>query len=497
VRSFNALEAEPLPGTEGGDFPFWSPDSRFVGFFADGKLKKIDVTGGPAQTLSNAPSGEGGTWNRDGIILFGSAGGIFRVSAVGGQPTSATTLPASQQETSHRWPDFLPDGRHFLYLAQPSNTIYIGSLDSAETKSLLHADSKALYSAPGYLLFVRDGTLLCQPFDASRTVATGDVVPIAEQVRSNSGNGRAAFSVSPTVLAYRADALLNSQLVWFDRTGKQIGALGDPAMYRDVHLSSDGKRAAVNVLDRASRSSDIWLYDVIRGIRTRFTFDAANDEGAHWSPGGDQVVFRSLRNPPGLYVKSSNGASSEQILLAHPTAYPDSWSPDGRFLIYEIDDAKTTWDLWVLPLSSDGKPRAFLQAPARQEYGQFSPDGHWVAYRSNESGRFEVYVAPFSGPGGKWQISTAGGDYPSWRSDGKEIFYLAPDSKLMAAGVDGQGSGFEVGDVRPLFETRLQSGNFPYAVSADGQQFLMNIQMAQTSSDPITVVVNWAAGLKK
>jgi eukaryotic-like serine/threonine-protein kinase len=498
VRSLDSLDARALPGTEGASLPFWSPDSRFIGFFLEGKLKKIEATGGPAQTVSDAPAGEGGTWNRDGVILFGSsADGLFRVSAAGGQPVAITKPDASRQETSHRLPDFLPDGRHFVYLAQPSKTIHVGSLDSADTTQLLNADSKAIYAPPGYLLFVRENTLLAQPFDIARLEARGDPVPIAQQVRANPTNGRAAFSASERVLTYRTGEPSDSQLLWLDRSGKRMGVLGDPAPYGDVELSPDGKQVAVDIRDRA-RARDIWIFDIARGVRTRFTFDSANDISGRWSPNGDRLVFGSNRDAQaGLYLKQSSGTGREQVLLASKNLpFPDSWSPDGRFLLYDAENPKTGWDLWVLPLSGERKPQPFVQTEFREEFGRFSPDGRWIAYRSNESGRFEVYVVAFPGPGGKWQVSTAGGQFPRWRHDGKEIFYVAADNKLMAGEVNGQGAGFDVGTLRPLFELQ-PAGGYPYDVAGDAQRFLVRVPMDQTGSEPVDVVVNWAAGLKQ
>jgi hypothetical protein len=285
---------------------------------------------------------------------------------------------------------------------------------------------------------------------------------------ANPINDRAAFSASDRVLTYRTGGLPDSQLLWFDRSGKRLEALGDPARYLDVELSPDGKQVAVNVTDRARGTSDIWL----------------NEFAGRWSPNGDRLVFGSNRGAQtGLHLKPSSGAGSEQVLLAAKNPlFPNSWSPDGRFLLYDAEDPKTTWDLWVVPLSGERKPQPFLKTGFQEEIGRFSPDGRWIAYRSNESGRFEVYVAAFPRSGGKWQVSTAGGGFPRWRHDGKEIFYVAADNKLMAAEVNGQGAGFEVGAARPLFELQPGLGYF-YDVARDGQRFLVIPPMDQTGSD--------------
>jgi Tol biopolymer transport system component len=509
VRSLETLAAQSLAGTEGASAPFWSPDSRTLGFFSGGKLKKIDVSGGPPITLCDAPDNRGGTWNRDGLILFAprNTSVLQKVSASGGEPTPVTVL--AQGELGHIRPSFLPDGRHFLYSTiapRPGlgGPIYLGSLDSAERKELFNANSANAVYTQGYLLFLRETTLVAQPFDARRLVMTGDAFPIAERIRTSlSTQPYGYFSASENgALAYQAGAeTANSQLLWFDRAGKQIGALGDPATYRDVELSPDGKRAAVTILGEvAGKGQDIWLYDVARGLRTRFTFGPTNAI-AVWSPDGSRIVFSSRRKGPmDLYQKPTSGAGSEDLLLEdNLDKFPDSWSPDGRFVLYEAPSSSKSTELFVLPLTGDRKPFPLMQAQfGGSDDGQISPDGRWVAYRSNESGRNEIYVAPFPGPSGKWQISTVGGHSPRWRHDGSEVFYLTPDNKLNAASVNGKGAGFEVGAVKPLFATRIVSaGGYQYDVSADGQRFLIDTAPEQATSSPITVVLNWTAGLKK
>jgi serine/threonine protein kinase len=506
VRSLDTLTAQALAGTEGASSPFWSPDSTALGFFAGGKLKKVDVSGGPAITLSDAPENRGGTWSRDGVIVFnpGNRTALQKVSASGGVPTAATAL--GQGEVGHYRPSFLPDGRHFLYRgsagSETSGPIYLGSLDSAERKVLLNADASNVVYTQGHLLFLRETTLMAQPFDLRRLALTGSAFPIAEQIQTQ-GNfpPSGVFSASENgVLAYQGGgATANSQLVWFDRTGKQIGVLGDPAAYGSVELSPDGRQASVSIPDEAGKGRDIWLYDVARGLRTRFTFDRANALESIWSPDGSRVVFNSGRKGHlDLYQKASSGSGAEEVLLEdNLDKYPVSWSPDGRFILYSSVGGPTGLDLFVLPLFGDRKPLPFLQTQFAEGSGRYSPDGRWVAYASNESGKFEVYVAPFPGPGGKWQISTAGGDWPRWRRDGNEIFYLTPGNALMAAAVNGKGSSLEVGAVKPLFQTRATRLEDRYAVSADGQRFLINTSPEQATSAPITVVLNWAAGLKK
>jgi len=353
VRALDALAAQSLAGTEGASAPFWSPDSRTLGFFAGGKLKKIDVSGGPPITLCDAADNRGGTWNQDGLILFAptNTSALQKVSASGGVPAPATVL--GQGELGHIRPSFLPDGRHFLYStiaprAGLGGPIYLGSLDSSERKVLFNANSANAGYSQGYILFLRDTTLVAQPFDPRRLVLAGDAFPIAERIRtSTSSQPYAYFSVSENgSLVYQTGAeTANSQLLWFDRTGKQTGALGDPAIYNAPELSSDGKRASVSIADDSGKGADVWVYDVARGLRTRFTFGPSQAYEAIWSPDGSRIVFSSRRKGSvDLYQKDSSGAGNEEILLeSNVDKYPDSWSPDGKFLLYDtLGSSRTT-----------------------------------------------------------------------------------------------------------------------------------------------------------
>ena len=507
VRSLDAITAQNLPGTEGATSPFWSPDSRSLGFFAGGNLKKIDLSGGPPITLCDAPDNRGGSWSRDGVIVFAptNISALQKVSASGGAPSAVTALAPG--ELGHIRPSFLPDGRHILYstIAPRSGSggpIYLGSLDSAERKTLLNATSANALYTQGNLLFLRETTLVAQPFDARRLELTGDTFPIAGQIRiSGSMQPYAYFSASENgALAYQMGAeTANSRLVWFDRTGKQLGVLGDSAAYSDLELSPDGKRAAVSIPDEG-KGRNIWIYDIPRGLRTRFTFDPSDQFTSIWSPDGNRIVFNSRRKGSlDLYQKSASGTGVEETLIEdNVDKFPMSWSPDGKMILYVSSGPSRGNDLFVLPLTGDRKPSPFLQSQFSEPDARISPDGRWVAYRSNESGRNEIYVASFPGPGGKWQVSTAGGAFPRWRHDGSEIFYLAPDGKLMAASINGKGTGFEVAAVKPLFATRIGTGgNYRYDVSADGQRFLIDTITEQEASMPITIVLNWNAGLKK
>jgi serine/threonine protein kinase/dipeptidyl aminopeptidase/acylaminoacyl peptidase len=507
VRSLDGLTAQPLAGTDGATFPFWSPDSRYIAFFEDGKLKKIDASGGPAIALANAATARGGSWGTEGVIIFapGGGAGLERVSFAGG-PT--TPLPGAQG----RLPWFLPDGRHFLYQnatagAGVAAEILAGSLDGAPSKKVGEGGSNALY-AQGYLLYLRDGTLMTRPFDAKRLEATGEEAPLAEQVQSVLNSGTVGnFSVSATgLLAYRAgEAARGRVLTWFDHSGKPATTVGEPALFGSFDLSPDRKNLAASIRNRGS--SDIWTYDVSRGIPTRLTTDAARDENPVWSPDGSSIAFASNRKGHyDLYRRPANGAGTDELLYADDQdKRPTSWSADAKFLLFYTNSAgaKTKADIWALPLTPEKqggpfKPVVVLQTPFNEGWAQFSPDGKWIAYQSDESGRSEIYVTQFpppaSGPGGKRQISTAGGFAPRWRQDAREVFYIAADRRLMSAEVAIKGGAVEVGQVRAIFGPVTE--NF-YDVSPDGQRFLIPYSPDTKSPEPLTLIQNWTAGLKK
>jgi serine/threonine protein kinase/Tol biopolymer transport system component len=507
VRPLDSLAAQSLAGTEDAEAPFWSPDSRFLAFFSFGKLKKVDVAGGPPQTLCNADgTARGGTWNRDGTILFSAGQGtpIWRLPAVSGTPVPVTTLD-SAIEFSHNWPQFLPDGRHFLYWifvrGPEKNAVIIGSLDdrpdSTERRRLLSGDSMAAYSA-GHLLFEREGVLMAQPFDTRQLQVNGDSVPVVQDVAPVPARyGWGAFSVSSDgTLAYRAGASAKTQLAWLDRTGTEVGRLGEPGDQLAPRLSPDQKRVAV-VRRNAQGQVDIWLLESARDTSTRFTtFQPAINALPVWSPDSGRIVFNSNRDGHfDLYMKASSSAGSDEPLLksSDPKA-PTDWSFDGRLLLYQAQHPKTKSDLWIVPLEGDRKPVPVLQTEFNETNGQFSPDGHWIAYQSDESTRPEVYVQGFPTSSGKFQVSTDGGRSPRWRRDGKELFYLSPDRKMMAVDVKSTATTFETTRPRELFQTRVAApfGIPSYDVTADGQRFLINTGLDEAEGPPpITVVMNW------
>jgi eukaryotic-like serine/threonine-protein kinase len=519
LRSLDAASSQALAGTEDAAYPFWSPDSRFIGFFAEGKLKTIEAAGGPAQVLCDAVDGRSGSWNREGTIVFARAfnGPLYKISAGGGTPVQVTELDASQTENSHRWSQFLPDGRHFLFFAksrqEASSGAYVGSLDSKERKLLLRSPSNVVYAAPGYLLFVRENTLMAQAFDSKQLSLVGSAAPIAQGVLVNLPYGRAILSVSDNgVLVYGGapSAAEPSRLRWLDRAGKQISTVGDPGSYANPRLSSDGTKLAVVIADASRAGTDIWIYDLLHGGQTRLTFDPSINYSPVWSPDGGQVVFNSTRKNgfPQLYRKAANGEGGDELLLgSNTTDLPDDWSPDGRFILYEPNPA--VGELCLLPMSGDRKPAVFLGGENGTIPGQgtFSHDGKWLAFTEYSSGKREVYITSFPGKTGKWQVSAGGGQSPRWRGDGKELFFLGADNAtIMAVELDLKNSVPRIGTQKPLFpvrlallslQNRLGSNWDPFDVTADGKRFLVNSPDQPLAAEPINVIVNWDAGLKK
>lgn len=509
VRPLERLNAQTVAGTENVLFPFWSPDGRFIGFFADGKLKKVDLLGAPPQTLSDAAAGHGGTWSQDDVIVLAptASGPLFRVSAAGGAATQLTELDKSREETAHRHPQFLPDNKHFIYVAvsnKPENSgVHAASLDSKERKFLVNTPYKAMFAAPEHLLFTRENTLMAQRFDPVRLELAGEPFPIAEGVGINITNSAAGFTVSNNgILAYRTGGLgTASYLMWFDRSGKNIETVGAPAGYQNHVLSPDLQRLAVARAE--SGPSDIWIVDLVRGPITRFTFDSGIDNAPLWSPDGTRIVFSTNRGNAAfdLYQKSASGVGQEELLFKsdHPKV-PEHWSGDGRFLLYRDIDPQTREDLWVLPMMGDKKPEPVVRSPFREFQGRFSPDGRWIAYVSNESNQDQVYVQGFPTASSRTQISTTGGFQPRWRRDGKELLFISQAREVMAVdiGVSADGA-LKIGVPRKLFSATpitVTSYRNSWEMTPDAQRFLINSSQQQaTSSLPITVVVNWLSSV--
>jgi Tol biopolymer transport system component len=497
LRPLASETAEPLPGTENGTLPFWSPDGQSIGFFAGRQLKRSDITGGLVRTLASSPNDRGGTWNDEGVILFApsSTGPLYRVPVGGGSAVEVTRVDAPRH-SGHRFPRFLPDGRHFLFFAlgtPESQGVYLGSLDSMEARRLFEADGAAVFVPPDLALFPRQGALWAQRLDPDTFEPVGDSLPVAKSVAvdSNLFANVALSASSAGVVAYRASGV-QGQLTWFDRSGRQIGTVGGRDMDQpaDFRLSPDGR--SVSFRRAISGNVDVWLMEVARGVLRRFTSDGAREYEAIWSPDGSRIAFSSDRQGVlDLYEKPVAGAGAESLLLAspeHKNIY--DWSFDGRFILYASQNPKTGEDLWALPLDGDRKPLPVAQTAFQEVDGRFSPDGRWIAYMLNESGRNEIHVQPFPGPGAKLQISTNGGSNPQWRRDGREIFFLGPDNRLMAVPVmlAANGSTVEAGTPVALFATRPGS---EFAASPDGQRFLINTSLEDAAIPPITVLLNW------
>jgi eukaryotic-like serine/threonine-protein kinase len=501
LRDFDSPSAQPLAGTDDAWAPFWSPDSRFIAFTTRSSLKKIPAAGGPAETITASPADDGGTWNRDGVILFSTGPGsvILRVTSAGGSPTPVTSMDASQQAIDHAWPYFLPDGKHFLYTIIASNSensgIYVGSLDSKDTKLILKANSSALYAPQGYLLFNRAGTLSAQPFDADRLELKGDATPIAEGIQFSGATGKVAVAVSANgVLAYRlVPTAAQNKLVWVDRKGTEQPLDAPPHAYRNPRLSPDGQRVAVTIDELGSQE---WLLDTKRGTLTRLTFEGSYNGALAWTPDGKKVSFGSDRaGPRNLFWQLADGSGGvERLATSGRVQVASSWSPDGQTLAFEQSNPGTGYDLLVYRLK-DRKVETFLQTRFNEIAPRFSPDGRWLAYVSDESGRNEVYVQPYPGPGGKWQISTEGGTEPVWARNG-QLFYRNGD-KMMAVGTTTK-ANFSADTPKVVFEGHYATYNTmpAYDVSPDGQRFLL-AKTAEQGPQEISVVLNWTEELKQ
>ena len=507
IRPLNSLEARPLPGTEGASQLFWSPDNQFLAFFAQGKLKKIAASGGPPQDLCNVTQPFGGTWNRDGVIVLplSLGSGLYRVPASGGTPLPLAGIGGATRPV---YPEFLPDGQHFLFA--DGRGVGIASLDGAPPVIVSEASNSPAYvpvadRQAGYLLFRRSDALMAQRFNPTALTLTGDAVPLAQRIGgdpiwaafSASGNGTLAFA--PTA---GAGAL---QLAWKDRAGKQVGLFGPPGVYDRFRLSPDEKQISFSRLQASE--NDIWVMDSTRGVSSKLTFDPAIDDPPMWSPDGQRIVWASSRagGTFDLYIKPASGGTDQLLLkMGTPTGWPEDWSHDGRYILYQIPGAKTGQDLWIAPQAAGGapadKPFPYLQTQFDEEHGRFSPDGHWVAYTSNESGRQEVYVQPFPATGAQFQVSSGGGREPHWRKDGTELFYIGESRTLTAVSVKLGSKSFQADQPKRLFPVSILSTFIigrSYEVSNDGQRFLTPIIPDGGSAPPLTVDLNWEMMLKK
>jgi eukaryotic-like serine/threonine-protein kinase len=512
VRALNSLTAHALAGTEDAMYPFWSPDSGSLGFFAEGKLKIVHVAGGPPQNLCDVPNGRGGAWSKDGTIVFTPTpnSALMRIPVAGGTAEPASKLNLAQGENSHRWPAFLPDGKHFLYWSRNSrgtqeHVLYIGTVGSLDAKVLTKSESMALYT-PGYLLFARGQTLMARPFNARTLELTGEAVPVVEHVASNGGVARPVFSVSDNgQLVYQAgDTSGGWNLLWEDRDGKRVGSLPQIARYFYPAISPDSTRLAVTLADTQG-IGDIWIFDLKRGTSTRLTFGSALVMYPTWSADGKSIFYSStVKGPPHIYAKAADGSGPDRAVLEteNTVELVQDISSDGRYLIYaRRDNLSTTgssFDIWAMPLSGDGKPFPLVQTPFDDIAASLSPDGKWLSYQNSESGRMEVYVTAFPSGGAKWQASVEGGWKPRWRRDSKELFFLNAADAITSVEVTTSSGALRLGVPHLLFPAvgvQRQAG--AYDVTPDGKKFLVNSGDVKEGNEPLTLIQNWPAELRK
>ncbi|HTW30938.1 MAG TPA: protein kinase [Candidatus Sulfotelmatobacter sp.] len=512
VRPLSSISAQSFPGTDNAMYPFWSFDGRDIGFFADGKLKRISASGGPAQVICDASNARGGTWNQDGVILFTPTvqSPLLRVAAAGGTAEPATKLDAAHVENSHRWPHFLPDGKHFLYWARSSleaqeQDVYVGALGSLQVKRILTGVTTASY-ADGYLLYLREQTLMAQAFDLRRLEPTGEPTPIAEHIAMNAATAVPEFSASENgILVYQAgDAAGAWDIVWFGRDGKHEGSVAQQERYYYPSLSPDGERLSASLFNGTNGLANIWILDLKRGTKSRLTFGSGVQVRSLWSPDGKTIYYASdEKSLNHIYSKPADGSGSEQPVIEVPdeTEAPNSISPDGRYLVYNrhpVSKAGQAYEIWALPLTGGGKPFPIVQTAFDTSNAAVSPAGKWMAYQSTESGRNEVFLTAFPGGGARWQVSTAGGTDAAWRGDGKELYFLDLSDSMMAVDVDVSGGTPKLGVPHVLFQAigvQRQVGS--YVVEKDGKRFLINAGSAKQEGEPLTLVTNWTAELKK
>jgi Tol biopolymer transport system component len=503
VRPLDSLNANLLPDTEGAYYPFWSPDGQYLGFFSNGQLKRVSTNGGAVVSLCSVVNARGGSWNQQGVIVFAPEyrGGLYRVPATGGTPEPVTQL--DPKNDSHRWPFFLPDGEHFLYLAfshdsvsHANEGIYVGSLDGKESKFLLRTRANAAY-ASGQLLYLNESTLMAQPFDLRRLTLAGEPAAVEEGVESELGWGLGVFSTSQNGVLAHAPAGAGDQLTLFSPSGKQLDTVGDIGRYQSLRLSPDGLFLAV---EHERPSHHLWIYDLKNNLKSQFTFGSSANAVPVWSPDGKEIVFASDRKGhTDLYRKSVSSPGGERVLLESTNnKFPLSWSPDGKFLLYSESDQFYRATLWLLPLDGSGAPRVLLTDDFYSTDGYFSPDGHWIAYTSREQGTNQIFVAAFPGPGIKRQVSFTGGANPVWRSDGKALFYSDDNAVLREAVVSWRNADLSIGSATALFlpnsETVSGQGR-TYDVAPDGR-FIVNARGHENETQ-IVVVSDWAAKLKK
>ena len=506
VRSLGSDKAEPLPGSEGAAYPFWAPDSRWVAFFTDvdQKLKKIDTQGGPPVTICAAENGKGGSWNRDGVIVLAPRADtpIHRVDANGGDPTPVTTI-ASPDHNSHRHPRFLPDGQHFLHLARAADesdsVVMLASLDGSPSREIVRTPAQAEYAA-GRLLFTRGSTLMAQPFDPERLELSGDATPLVDGISRITGAALTVFSASDTGLLLFQSGELNSAvpLEWRDRAGNLLSTIGEPAQFGPIALSPDGRHLASVAYDPAGLS-DLWMTEVETGLRSRFTFENMSNFAMYWSPIEESLFFSGQRdNDFTINSKAIGGVGETEVLLSREEdIILCSVSPDGKQALFWHNSAGTSRDLWSWSIGGDEDPIPYRNTEADERCGKFSPDGRWIAYSSNDSGRYEIYVSPYPGPGRRWQISEGSGLFPAWRADGSEIVYTQQDGQLIAVGLRVGSESLQVGTTQPLFRIHPpRPDGTTFALAPDGERLVLWTSQQNQSDSVLNIVLNWPAELE-
>jgi eukaryotic-like serine/threonine-protein kinase len=509
VRSLNSLQCAPLPGTDEASYPFWSPDSRYIGFFSGGKLRKIEPSTGTVGILCDAASGRGASWSSDEVIVFSPSPSepLSQVNASGGSAVAVTKLDPTRLEHSHRWPWFLPDGKHFLYLARASSSdiIYVASIDGKENKELLRKHSNVLYGN-NCLLFIEEGALIAQPFDIGALELKGLPATVAEGVQYDPGYGRGEFSVSGHgELLYASGGSENAGLAWFDRSGAFNGFVARSVKNVDARISPDGFRVAFSndAEEGAARhlTTDLWLYDRLRGISSRLTFDPGDEVDPVWSPDGKQIIFASNRsgkaNP--YRINADATAGEEPLASSDNNLFPTDWSSDGRFVALQRGPSKDEkWSIWILPLGGTRKPYLWSKSDADMQLGKFSPDSRWMAFVSDESGEQQIYVRPFPGPGSKMQVSQHGCNGEAfWRRDGRELYFMSLDSRVMAAEILRSGSSLKPGKVRETFDARSRGIRFLRGITPDSQRLLGVYNPADARPADLTLVTDWVGDARK
>ncbi|NIS15619.1 MAG: protein kinase [candidate division Zixibacteria bacterium] len=510
IRPMNSLNSYPLAGTENAGRPFWSPDSRYLAYFINNQLRKVPASGGPVQLICET-DGYDGCWGSSGIILFDNSVGdsIRQVPASGGVATAATVIDRERGENMHAWPAFLPDGKHFLYLAQVDTTsaalgddvVCVGSLDGGFRKELFRVSSRIEYSPAGFILHERQGVLLAHPFDANKLEITGEPIPVAENVGQYFNASLFSVSNEGTLVYQTGSDMGMSQLVWFNRGGQPLDTVGNPAPYRDIALSPDESRLAYQLFDIQKMSDDIWVYDLVRDVPTRLTFEESREIWPVWSPDGMKIIYAELND--GYYrlmERQANGLGEARLLLEaeEGSVGASDWSRDGKTIsiFHFLGDG----DIWLMNDPDSGKHRVFTDTPHSEARSRISPNGRYIAYQSDESGRSEIYVRELSGQGGKWQVSADGGFQPLWRTDGRELYYSNENWDIMAVSVATDGETFQADIPMKLFNQRYNTAGLRqtrFVASADGQKFLMNVALNKENNAEMAMVLNWDAELKK